>query len=150
MSNIVLLAVAVVITFVGCAILFVDVIATKKTDLCQDETPAEYVGEDLTGRAGSCGKSGLFVLASPEFRYEYEGKAYQGKSANVFFHPYLKAGKRGSPFLRGKTYLIFVNPVQPSLYVTSGEQRFAFLHVMGCVVSVVGILLLMFAMGFFA
>ena len=36
MMHALFIAVAVAITFAGCAILFVDVIATKKTDLCQD------------------------------------------------------------------------------------------------------------------
>lgn len=52
MMHALFIAVAVAITFAGCAILFVDVIATKKTDLCQDETPAVYLGEDVKGGQG--------------------------------------------------------------------------------------------------
>ena len=145
MPNIMFLAVAMAVTFAGCAILFVDAVATKKTDFCQDATPAEYVGDPV----GSGGRAGFFVLAAPEFRYEYEGKFYQERSANVFFHLRLGAGQLAVPFLDGRTYLVYVNPVQPSMYVTSGEQRFAFMHVLGCAVTVAGMLLLMFAMGFF-
>ncbi len=147
--NIVLLAVAIAITFAGCAILFVDVVATRKTDFCQDETPAEYIDKGARDQSESNKASGLFVLAVPEFRYEYEGKTYQGKSANVFFHLYLRAGRLAVPFLGGKTYCIYVNPAQPTMYVTSGEQRFAYMHLLGCSVSVVGIVLLLFAMGMF-
>ena len=188
MMHALFIAVAVAITFAGCAILFVDVIATKKTDLCQDETPAVYLGEDVKGgqgggeacdrgaqagsrasdrgaqaiqagwndqggepgiQAGKGTKGRFFVVAVPEFRYEYEGATYQGRSANVFFHLYLKEGRLAVPFLDGKTYLVYVNPAQPSMYVTSGEQRFAFMHMLGCSVAVVGIVLLMCAMGFF-
>lgn len=149
MLDIILLAVAVIVTFAGCAILFVDVVATKKTDLCQDETPARYIGKDPGDQTEANRASGLFVLAVPEFRYEYEGKTYQGKSANVFFHPYIGKGRLAVPFLDGKTYLIYVNPAQPTMYVTSGEQRFAFMHLLGCSVAVAGILLLLFAMGMF-
>ena len=142
-------AIAVVVTFLGCLILFVDVIATKKTDFCQVETPAEYVGDSQGDRLGQKGRPHFFVLAVPEFRYTYKGKKYQGRSANVFFHLVLGQGKLAVPFLPGKTYHIYVNPAQPTMYVTSGEQRFAFMHLLGCSVSVAGILLLMATMGFF-
>ncbi|MEQ3362812.1 hypothetical protein [Raoultibacter massiliensis] len=149
MLDTILLAIAVIVTFAGCAILFVDVVATKKTDFCQEETPARYVGKGSDDQTESNRRSGLFVLAVPEFRYEFEGRTYQGKSANVFFHLYLGRKQLPVPFLDGKTYLIYVNPAQPAMYVTSGEQRFAFMHLLGCSVSVVGIMLLLFAMGIF-
>lgn len=142
-------AIAVAVTFLGCLILFVDAIATRKTDFCQAETPAEYVGGPSDGRSGQERGLRLFVLAVPEFRYTYEGKKYQGKSANVFFHPVLRKGVLAVPFLPGKAYRIYVNPAQPTMYVTSGEQRFAFMHLLGCSVSAAGILLLMATMGFF-
>lgn len=149
MLNTVLLAIAVIVTFAGCVILFVDVVATKKTDFCQDETPARYIGKEPGDQTESNKRSGLFVLAVPEFRYEYEGREYQGKSANVFFHFYLGRNQLAVPFLDGKTYCVYVNPAQPTMYVTSGEQRFAFMHLLGCSVSVIGIALLLFAMGVF-
>ena len=67
----------------------------------------------------------------------------------MFVHLYLGRGRLAVPFLDGKTYCIYVNPAQPTMYVTSGEQRFAFMHLLGCSVSVVGIMLLLFAMGVF-
>lgn len=149
MLHVITLVVAVAITFAGCAILFVDVIATKKTDFCQVETPAQYIGRHLEGEDGRAAKTGFFVLAVPEFRYQYKGKTYQGKSANVFFHLVLRKGQLAVPFLSGKTYSVYVNPGQPAMYVTSGEQRFAFMHILGCSVSFMGILLLLYAMGFF-
>lgn len=149
MFDTLLLVVAVIITFAGCVVLFVDVIATKKTDFCQDEVPAEYIANPLGGGLGEKKGVSFFVLAVPEFRYEYEGKKYQGRSANVFFHLFLREGQLAVPFLDGKRYNIYVNPACPSMYVTSGEQRFAFMHLLGCSVSAVGILLLMLAMGFF-
>lgn len=142
-------AIAVVVTFAGCLILFVDVIATKKTDFCQDEIPAEYLGDPQGIQPGQEEKSRFFVLVVPEFRYVYEGKRYQGRSANVFFHFVLRKGQLAVPFLQGKTYYIYVNPVQPTMFVTSGEQRLAFMHLLGCSVSAAGLLLLMVAMGFF-
>lgn len=138
---------AIVVTFAGCVVLFVDVIATKKTDLCQEEVPAEYIGGDSQDAKDE--KRGFFVVAVPEFKYEFEGKKYQGRSANVFFHLFLRKGQLAAPFLDGKNYYIYVNPAQPSMYVTSGEQRFAFMHVLGCSVSVVGILMLSCSMGLF-
>ncbi len=149
MLDTILFAVAVVVTFAGCAVLFVDVLATKRTDLCQDKIPARYIGEDADDQTKANEKPGFFVLAVPEFSYEYEGRNYQGRSANVFFHLYLRSGQLAVPFLSGKNYYIYVNPAQPTMYVTSGEQRFAFMHLLGCSVSVAGILMLMFAMGFF-
>ena len=149
MMDTILLAIAVIVTFAGCAILFVDVVATKKTDFCQEATPARYIGKEPGDQSESNRLSGFFVLAVPEFRYEFEGRSYQGKSANVFFHLYLGRGRLAVPFLDGKTYCIYVNPAQPTIYVTSGEQRFAFMHLLGCSVSVVGIMLLLFAMGVF-
>ena len=149
MLDTILFAVAVIVTFAGCAVLFVDVLATKKTDLCQDKVPAEYIGEDANKQVEEGGKPGFFVLAVPEFSYEYEGRKYRGRSANVFFHLFLQRGQLAVPFLNGKSYYIYVNPAQPTMYVTSGEQRFAFMHLLGCSVSVAGILMLMFAMGFF-
>ena len=142
MMDTILLAIAVIVTFAGCAILFVDVVATKKTDFCQEATPARYIGKETGDQSESNRLSGFFVLAVPEFRYEFEGRSYQGKSANVFFHLYLGRGRLAVPFLDGKTYCIYVNPAQPTMYVTSGEQ-------LGCSVSVVGIMLLLFAMGVF-
>ena len=115
MLDTILLAIAVIVTFAGCAILFVDVVATKKTDFCQEETPARYVGKGSDDQTESNRRSGLFVLAVPEFRYEFEGRTYQGKSANVFFHLYLGRKQLPVPFLDGKTYLIYVNPAQPAM-----------------------------------
>lgn len=147
MLNTFFFAAAIVVTFAGCAVLFVDVIATKKTDLCQEEIPAEYIGDGVETDRSS--KPAFFVVAVPEFRYKFEGKSYQGRSANVFFHLFLRKGQLAAPFLDGKNYYIYVNPAQPSMYVTSGEQRFAFMHVLGCSVSVAGILMLSCSMGLF-
>lgn len=139
---------AVVVTFVGCAVLFIDAVITKKTDYCQEKTPAEYKG--ATAHALSLSKNTNFlVLAVPKFSYEFEKKQYEGYSANVFFHVFV--GKKGLavPFLQGKNYYIYVNPAQPEMYVTDGEQRAAFLHIVGCGIAALGLVMLCFAVGIF-
>ncbi len=148
MFHIVLVSVGAAITFIGCAILFMDVIATKKSDCCQDEIPAEYIAEQLGHREETGKRVQLFIWGAPEFRYQYEGKEYQGKSTNVFFHLLLRKGQLDVPFLAGKNYYIYVNPAQPTMFVTSGEQRFAIRHVLGCAVSIIGIVLLLCAFSF--
>ena len=134
---------AVIIEFGGCALLFVDVLITRKTDFCQDPVAADYLGY-------RCNKeTGLFVLAVPEFSYTYEGKKYEGPSANQFWHLYRKPGtdKWIVPFVDGKSYGIYVNPYSPGQYVTAGEQRMTALHALSITIVLVGAAFLWFVMG---
>lgn len=140
-------AIAIIVMFAGCAILFVDVIATKNTDFCQDKVPAEYIASKNADGSEGADRFHFFTLAAPEFRYFYEGKHYQGRSANVFYKFLVKPGQHLVPFSDGNTYYIYVNPVKPTMYVTDGEQRFAFMHLLGTGVSVLGIVLILLAMG---
>lgn len=139
--------ISTIVTFLGCMILLFDAIVTKQTDFCQEKVPATYIAK---GSKKSKNESvSLFVLAIPEFKYEFEGRTYQGRSSNVFFHLFVPKNGLSVPFLPGKTYYVYVNPAQPSMYVTDGEQRIAFLHVLGCAVAGLGIALLLWSMGYF-
>lgn len=137
---------SVLVLLAGCAVLFLDVVVSMRTDRCRVGVPGEYVAKAADDPTQSTKASGFFVLAVPEFRYEFEGKRYQGKSANLFFHLFLPAGRLAVPFVGGKTYEVFVNPVQPTMFVTAGEQRFPFLRMVGCALALVGMALVWWAM----
>lgn len=140
------LIVSVIVTFAGCTILLFDVIVTKQTDYCQVKVPATYISRESDQNKSK--HFSWFVLSIPEFEYEFEGRKYRGKSSNVFFHVLVPKNGLRVPFLPGKMYYVYVNPSQPSMYVTDGEQRIAFLHVIGCAVAFVGIGLLLWSTGF--
>ena len=141
MLNNLFFLVSVLVLLVGCAILFMDVVVSMKTDRCKIAVPGEYIAKADTGA-----HSGFFVLTAPTFRYSFEGKTYQERSANLFFPLYLPAGKLAVPFVEGKTYEVFVNPAQPTMIISAGEQRFPFLRKLGCAVALVGVLLVLAAM----
>lgn len=142
----ILFAVAMLISLCGCVVLFLDALVTRRTDRCQVETSAEFVGEKY-GSLIPGKQTGFFVLAIPELSYTYKGKKYQGKSANLFFHLYLRKGKLSVPFVNGKRYYVYVDPSNPAMFISSGEQRVAFMHVFGCAIVVVGAVMLLGVMG---
>ena len=146
MLNALFFALAVAVLFAGGAALVVDVLISLSTDRCRVPVPAEYVAKPAGDRSEVNRPSGLFVLAVPEFTYAFEGRRYRGKSANVFFHLYLRPGALAVPFVGGKTYEVFVNPVKPTVFVTAGEQRLTFLRMVGIAVVVLGMALLWWAM----
>ncbi len=150
MPNSFMFIISVIILFAGCAILFLDVIISLSTDRCKIPVPGKYIAKsDSNGENSEANRSsGFCVLAIPEFSYEFEGKRYQGRSANMFFHLYLRPGKLAVPFIDGKTYEVFVNPVKPNVFVTAGEQRLPFYRLLGIVIVVVGMLMLYSSMQF--
>lgn len=130
---------SVAVLFAGCAVLIVDVLISLSTDRCRVSVPGEYIAKPEGDRTEVNRPHGFFVLAIPEFSYEFEGKRYRGRSANVFFHPYLAPGKLAVPFVGGKTYQVFVNPTKPDVFITDGEQRMTFLRIIGIAVVLVGL-----------
>lgn len=146
MLNALIFILSVLVLFAGCAVLIVDVLISLSTDRCRVPVPAEYMAKPAGDRSEVNRPSGLFVLAVPEFAYEFEGRRYRGKSANVFFHLYLRPGQLAVPFVGGKTYEVFVNPVKPTVFITAGEQRLTFLRMVGIAVAAVGMALVWFAM----
>ena len=132
---------AMLVEFAGCALIFIDALVTKKTDQCQDPVPGEFL------RYRSNKESGFFVLAVPEFAYEYKGKSYEGPSGNQFWKLYLAPGKMIVPFLEGKTYGVYVDPLNPTRYITAGEQRFTVMHVISVSVVLIGAAFLWFVTG---
>ena len=123
MLNALFFALAVAVLFAGCAALVVDVLISLSTDRCRVPVPAEYVAKPAGDRSEVNRPSGLFVLAVPEFTYAL-----------------------AVPFVGGKTYEVFVNPVKPTVFVTAGEQRLTFLRMVGIAVVVLGMALLWWAM----
>lgn len=148
MTTIVLI-ISVVLMLSGVAILIIDAYNTRKTDYCTDETPALYIGEDNRHVGGNPVSSRFFVIGVPSFEYTYEGKKYAGRAANQFFHIYLSEDKLLVPFLPGKMYRIFVNPYDPTMFVSDGEQKMTFPRFVGCALDVVGMILLMYAYNIF-
>jgi hypothetical protein len=146
MLHTVLFIFAVLVLLAGCAIVFIDVVVSYKTDHCQDAIPAEYIGKDDNDTSEANRRSGFFVLAIPEFQYSYKGKEYREKSANLFFYLYLKKGKLTVPFINGKTYRIYVNPSAPNMFITSAEQRVTALRILGCTVALLGMFFAIFVM----
>ncbi|MCI2242618.1 hypothetical protein [Adlercreutzia faecimuris] len=146
MLNTLIFVASVLVLFAGCAVLIVDVLISLSTDRCRVPVPAEYVAKPAGDPTEVNRASGPFVLAVPEFTYTFEGRRYRGKSANVFFHLYLRPGRLAVPFVAGKTYEVFVNPVKPTVFITAGEQRVTFLRLVGIAIVVVGLLLVYNAM----
>ncbi len=142
----ILFILSVIILLAGCLVLLLDVIVSLKTDHCQVAVAGEYMGRSATDEASADKPISFFVLAIPEFSYTYKGKKYRGKSANIFFHPILRKGKLAVPFIYGNTYKIFVNPDNPTMYITDGEQRITFIRILGIVLAVVGMGLVYFSM----
>lgn len=136
--------ISVAVLLVGCVVLFFDVIVAMSTDRCKVAEAGEYVPPTIDDNVSDKGR--FFVLSVPEFRYRFEGKKHQRRSANMFFHWYLPAGRMAVPFLPGKTYEVYVNPAKPTMFITAGEQRFPFLRQLGCLITLVGIILVLAAM----
>ena len=126
------------IMLVGAAILILDVITSFSADQCIDTVTGELVPDRKTGKVATNRDNGFFVIAHPEFEYEYDGKKYRHRSQNLFFHVFLAEGTSAVPFEFGKRYVLFVNPDDPNKFVTDGEQFFNPFRTAGAALCSVG------------